>query len=632
VPMAATGVSGQSSDLFRRVSMLLQNPVSVERDCPRRWSLLAASGLLGLAVVLSGISLTAHPAQAQEKEVIIRRTQVEPVKEVVAQGGAIKITIYIEGGDKKEPLIRKDEKVKVFVVPDGEKGMKENIFYVTPRVIIEEKGDGKDPKVSGQIRFRTGADTAPGKEAPKEPVRKTKVIVGGQEGNAIYAPVPKGKEAAQNLYGVMKVPQDFYILNNLQVQAPERKDGTAVWFYQKADPNLDKLRKALEKLEKTPNVDAEQIRREVLKALEQLKKIQPKVEGQYRYELRSVPLGDWLVEKKQVERKQTEKKTGDVLQWETSQMKPADVLKWETRVNPKINVNTLDALKVVPFESNNLREIRRWVVDTKGDKPSAPQGRLGIQIDLPGDILADQLSLPKGQGLVIQQVFPKSAAEKAGLKVGDVLLQLNRDPIAADLERFPKVIQELPAGTAIELVIIRKGQRQVIRNVRLASAAPERSGDAAKIEVDATKAVNAVSKVREASQDAAKIRVEATKTEEAVSKGLKYLAGQAKTKSEETATARALAAWIDAKQPAQKDGILTTTLRKGNRFTTRHEEGSLIITVVGNVNNAKGLEITVQDGTVSNRYDSVNQVPAAYRDKVSHLIDISSKGSAQINR
>ena len=133
--------------------MLLHNPVAVERDCPRRWSLLAAGGLLALAVVLSGISLTAAPAAAQEKDVIVRKSQGEPVK----------ITIYIEGGDKKEPVIRKDEKVKVLVVPDGEKGKKEHrILYWTPRVIIEKKGDGK--AAEHEIHWRVVPEASPAKE------------------------------------------------------------------------------------------------------------------------------------------------------------------------------------------------------------------------------------------------------------------------------------------------------------------------------------------------------------------------------------------------------------------------------------------------------------------------------------
>jgi beta-lactamase regulating signal transducer with metallopeptidase domain len=70
VPLGAVAASGQPSDLFWRVTMLLQATVPVERRCPRGWLLLVASGLLALAVVVAGIDLRAEarpPADSAEK-------------------------------------------------------------------------------------------------------------------------------------------------------------------------------------------------------------------------------------------------------------------------------------------------------------------------------------------------------------------------------------------------------------------------------------------------------------------------------------------------------------------------------------------------------------------------------------
>jgi hypothetical protein len=59
-PAAATSVLGHSSDLFRRVTMLLKSS-SLEKRCPRFWSLAVAVGLLSGAVLLSGVGLKAAP-------------------------------------------------------------------------------------------------------------------------------------------------------------------------------------------------------------------------------------------------------------------------------------------------------------------------------------------------------------------------------------------------------------------------------------------------------------------------------------------------------------------------------------------------------------------------------------------
>ena len=62
----ARGVWGRSSDLFWRVKIMLQNPVALERRCPRRWSMFAACGLLSVAIVAAGVTLKASAAPAPE--------------------------------------------------------------------------------------------------------------------------------------------------------------------------------------------------------------------------------------------------------------------------------------------------------------------------------------------------------------------------------------------------------------------------------------------------------------------------------------------------------------------------------------------------------------------------------------
>src|SRR5262249_30339279 len=74
-PLGAAGL-GNSSDLFRRVNMLLQNPMRVQTNCPRRWSLVAAGALFGAAVLFSGLGLRAEDGndgkKEEKKEVILR--------------------------------------------------------------------------------------------------------------------------------------------------------------------------------------------------------------------------------------------------------------------------------------------------------------------------------------------------------------------------------------------------------------------------------------------------------------------------------------------------------------------------------------------------------------------------------
>jgi beta-lactamase regulating signal transducer with metallopeptidase domain len=53
-----SGVLGSPSELYRRITMLLDKTKRVDGSCPRRWSLIATCSFLSLAIVLSGLGLT----------------------------------------------------------------------------------------------------------------------------------------------------------------------------------------------------------------------------------------------------------------------------------------------------------------------------------------------------------------------------------------------------------------------------------------------------------------------------------------------------------------------------------------------------------------------------------------------
>jgi beta-lactamase regulating signal transducer with metallopeptidase domain len=65
VGVYVTGIFWNSSDLFRRIAMLLHASDRVEKRCPRWWAMTAIVGLAGLALLLSGIDLHAKAAPDQ---------------------------------------------------------------------------------------------------------------------------------------------------------------------------------------------------------------------------------------------------------------------------------------------------------------------------------------------------------------------------------------------------------------------------------------------------------------------------------------------------------------------------------------------------------------------------------------
>jgi beta-lactamase regulating signal transducer with metallopeptidase domain len=68
IPLNASGVKSPSSDLYRRITMLLHQSGNVDTTCPRRWSYAAGFGLLALGLVLAGFQLSAKADPEPKKD------------------------------------------------------------------------------------------------------------------------------------------------------------------------------------------------------------------------------------------------------------------------------------------------------------------------------------------------------------------------------------------------------------------------------------------------------------------------------------------------------------------------------------------------------------------------------------
>ncbi len=94
------------------------------------------------------------------------------------------------------------------------------------------------------------------------------------------------------------------------------------------------------------------------------------------------------------------------------------------------------------------------------------RGQLGILIQDVTPELADAMGIHRNSGAVIAQVMDDSAAENAGLKVGDVVTAIEGKPVhsAAQLRN---AVGLLRVGEKVKLTVLRNGQERAIR-VRVA--------------------------------------------------------------------------------------------------------------------------------------------------------------------
>ncbi len=97
------------------------------------------------------------------------------------------------------------------------------------------------------------------------------------------------------------------------------------------------------------------------------------------------------------------------------------------------------------------------------------QSYLGIDIRDVDNNRAAALKLKDPTGAEIINVDHDAPAAKAGLRVHDVILQMNGQPVAGE-EQLRRMLHETPAGRTITLLISREGRQQTL-SVQLADRA-----------------------------------------------------------------------------------------------------------------------------------------------------------------
>ncbi len=89
------------------------------------------------------------------------------------------------------------------------------------------------------------------------------------------------------------------------------------------------------------------------------------------------------------------------------------------------------------------------------------RGELGILIQPVDQGLADSFGLPAPEGALVASVYPNSAAAKAGLKPGDIILAMNGRKVSTE-EELPVRVASLLPGTVVHLTIWRNHAERTI--------------------------------------------------------------------------------------------------------------------------------------------------------------------------
>lgn len=92
---------------------------------------------------------------------------------------------------------------------------------------------------------------------------------------------------------------------------------------------------------------------------------------------------------------------------------------------------------------------------------------LGVYTQPLTDDFADYWKLPPNGGLIVSTVIQGSPADRAGLRMGDVITSFNGRPMSAkkdaDVLNFTKLVRESPLGEPLPLTLVRDGQPMDLR-------------------------------------------------------------------------------------------------------------------------------------------------------------------------
>ena len=110
--------------------------------------------------------------------------------------------------------------------------------------------------------------------------------------------------------------------------------------------------------------------------------------------------------------------------------------------------------------------------EQENDDESAPkQSRLGVTVRKVTPEMADRLDMPAGKGVIVQDVKPSSFAEDVNLGRGDIILEVNKQPVNSE-EEFARIESSLKSGQDVVFLVRSRGSTRQDGTIFLAGTLP----------------------------------------------------------------------------------------------------------------------------------------------------------------
>lgn len=90
------------------------------------------------------------------------------------------------------------------------------------------------------------------------------------------------------------------------------------------------------------------------------------------------------------------------------------------------------------------------------------RGWIGVSIRMVSDDIAASLGLESDEGAFVENVVPGGPAEKAGIKVTDIILTFDGEPIE-EMRELPRVVANTAVGKSVKVRLLRNGEALVVK-------------------------------------------------------------------------------------------------------------------------------------------------------------------------
>ncbi|MFZ0275310.1 MAG: Do family serine endopeptidase [Candidatus Sulfotelmatobacter sp.] len=109
--------------------------------------------------------------------------------------------------------------------------------------------------------------------------------------------------------------------------------------------------------------------------------------------------------------------------------------------------------------------------DSDNDESTPKQSKFGITVRKLTPEMADRLEVPAGKGVIVQDVKPGSFAEDIGVSRGDVILEVNKQPVNSE-DDFAKVESSMKSGQDVVFLVRQRGSSPQDGTIFMAGTLP----------------------------------------------------------------------------------------------------------------------------------------------------------------